>query len=143
MGRNTADPGDPYVGVNRPPLRSVDDDTGPATHSVMFRTPDGEQTTVEVEEDQYLLFAALDAGLDLPSTCLQGWCTACAGRLVKGDVEIDVDQSEAFRYFEEDAEKSFVLLCSAHPKGDLVIETHQKAALREHREQHGRPVPRG
>lgn len=121
----------------------MEDEAGPAAHEVTFRTPDGEESTLRVGEDQYLLFAALDAGLDLPSTCLQGWCTTCAGRVVEGDVETDVDQSGAFRYFEEDAEEGFVLLCSAQPRGDLVIETHRKAELREHRREHDRPAPGG
>lgn len=121
----------------------MDDETAPQSHRVTFRTPDGEETTLRVAEDRYLLFAALDAGLELPSTCLQGWCTTCAGRVVEGDVESDVDQSEAVRYFPEDAEGDFVLLCSARPRSDLVVATHRKRELREHRREHGRPVPRG
>lgn len=121
----------------------MENETGSTNHSVTFRTPDGAETTLRVAEDEYLLFAALDAGLDLPSTCLQGWCTTCAGRVVEGDVGTGVDQSDALRYFEEDADEGFVLLCTARPRGDLVIETHQKAVLRQHRKEHGRPVPRG
>lgn len=102
-------------------------------------TPDGETARVPVREDEYLLFAARRAGLSLPSTCLQGWCTTCAGRIVEGEV----DQSEAFRYYEEDAEAGFVLLCSAYPRSDLVVETHRKEAMREHRRGHGLPAPRG
>lgn len=108
------------------------------THEVTFLTPDGE-ARVRVAEDEYVLVAAWDAGLDLPSTCLQGWCTTCAARLIEGEV----DQSEALRYYPEDAEGDFVLLCSAYPRSDLVVRTHQKEAMRENRARHGLPAPRG
>lgn len=92
-----------------------------------------------VEEDECLLSAAAKAGLDLPFTCLQGWCITCAGRIEEGRV----DQSEAVRVFPEDEEAGYVLLCSAYPRSDLRIRTHQKAALREHRRMHGLPAPEG
>ncbi len=94
---------------------------------------------MRVAEDEYLLFAARDAGLALPSTCLQGWCTTCAGRLLKGHV----DQSEARRYYDEDAERGFVLLCCAYPRSDLVVLTRQKEEMRRHRRREGLPAPRG
>ncbi len=102
-------------------------------------TPEGERVRVPVDEDEYLLFAARRAGLSLPSTCLQGWCITCAGRIVEGEV----DGSEALRFYEEDARRNFVLLCSAYPRSDLVIRTHQKEEMRAHRQEHGLPAPRG
>lgn len=104
----------------------------------MFVTPEGERQ-VEVGEDEYLLDAALAAGLDLPSTCLQGWCITCAARLEEGRV----DQSEAQRYFEEDREAGFILPCTARPRSELRVVTHQTGALRRERLRNGLPTPRG
>ncbi len=108
------------------------------TYTVIFMTPTGE-TRLEVAADEYLLAAAHGTGLDLPATCLQGWCITCAAKIEQGRV----DQSEAFRIFPEDEAAGYVLLCSAYPRSDLRIQTHQKAQLRSLRRAHGLPAPEG
>ncbi len=109
-----------------------------ATYTVTFVTPEGE-TRLEVAADEYLLSAAHSTGLDLPFTCLQGWCITCAAKIEQGRV----DQSEAFRIFPEDETAGYVLLCSAYARSDLRIRTHQKAQLRGLRHAHGLPAPEG
>jgi ferredoxin len=109
-----------------------------ATFQVTFVTEDRE-VRVAVGSNQYLLDAAVQAGLDLPYMCLQGWCTTCAGRVMEGRV----DQSEARRLYPQDEAAGFVLLCSAFARSDLRIRTHQKEAMRLHRQEHGLPTPRG
>lgn len=103
---------------------------------VTFLTPDRE-VTVSVAADEYLLEAAAEAGLDLPSTCLQGWCLSCAAKLERGSV----DQGEAFRLYAEDEAAGFVLLCSAYPTSDLRLRTYQKRVMQAHRRAHGLPAP--
>ncbi len=107
-------------------------------HQVTFVT-DGREIQVTVAEDQYVLDAGVEAGLDLPYMCLQGWCTTCAARLLSGEV----DQSEALRYYPEDRAAGFVLLCSAYARSDLRVQTHQKDPMRAHRQARGLPTPRG
>jgi ferredoxin len=109
-----------------------------ATYHVTFIT-NGREVQTEVRDDQYVLDAAAAAGLELPFMCLQGWCTTCAGRVLEGKV----DQSEALRIFPQDEAASFVLLCSAFPRSDLRILTHQKEELRSQRRTFGLPAPRG
>jgi ferredoxin len=109
-----------------------------ATYRVTFVTG-GREVSVDVRDDQYLYDAAAEAGLDLPSMCLQGWCTTCAGRVLQGRV----DQSEARRLYPQDEAAGFVLLCSAYPRSDLRILTDQREAMRAHRRAHGLPAPRG
>jgi len=109
-----------------------------ATFQVTFVT-DGQEQTVPVADDAYLLDAATDAGLELPFRCLQGWCTTCAGKALEGKV----DQTEARRIFPQDEAAGFVLLCSAYPRSDLRILTHQKEVMRAFRRSHGLPAPRG
>jgi ferredoxin len=108
------------------------------THRVTFVTPERE-VAVEVDDDEYLLDAAARVGLELPYSCLQGWCTTCAGKVLEGRV----DQSEALRVYPEDQAAGFVLLCSSFARSDLRILTHQMAAMREHRTALGLPTPRG
>ena len=109
-------------------------------HNVELIIPDDTRARLEVAEDEFILSAAYRAGLDLPSMCLQGWCITCAGR-VEGRGRWD--QSAAVRYFRQDREAGFILLCTARPCSDLVIRTHQRVTLREHRTKCRLPTPRG
>jgi 2Fe-2S type ferredoxin len=109
-----------------------------ATFEATFITGDRE-VKLPVRDDQYLLSAAVEAGLDLPFMCLQGWCTTCAGRLLQGKV----DQAEARRIYPQDEAAGFVLLCSAYPRSNVRILTHQKEQMRAHRRALGLPAPRG
>ncbi len=108
------------------------------TYPVEVITPQG-TFQVDVPEDEYILDALQEAGHELPSSCLQGWCLTCTARLLAGEV----DQSDATRYYPEDREAGFVLLCTAKPRSPLRILTHQKAACQEHRRRAGLPTPLG
>ena len=106
------------------------------TYRVTLTTGEASRT-IMCSASEFILQAALDAGMDLPYMCLQGWCVTCAGKLLSGTV----DQSASFRFFPEDTRASFTLLCTARPTSDLRIETHQKDAMREHRVRNKLPVP--
>lgn len=99
----------------------------------------GAETRFPCRASEFILQAALDHGIDLPYSCLQGWCVTCAGRLLSGKV----DQSASIRFFPEDAQQKFVLLCTARPLSDVRIETHQKETMRAHRVANKLPVPLG
>jgi ferredoxin len=109
------------------------------TYTVTFLLPDERQVCLEVGEDEFILHAAYRAGLDLPSMCLQGWCITCAGR-VEGEGEWD--QSASLRYYPQDREAGFILLCTARPRSHLTIRTHQRLAMRDHRIAAKLPTPR-
>lgn len=109
------------------------------TYLVTLRTPDRRETTLRVDADRHILDAALEADLDLPFSCLQGWCLTCAARIVSGEV----DQRDSRRYYPQDREAGFVLLCTGRAASDLVLDTHARDAMREARRTARLPFPRG
>ena len=108
-------------------------------YRVTFRLPDGSESTLTISGDRHLLEAALEAGLDLPYSCLQGWCLTCAARLIEGTT----DQRDSRRYFQQDREEGFALLCTGKTHSDCVVETHARDAMRRARDIHDLPYPKG
>lgn len=80
---------------------------------------------VEVDEAEDILLAAAGQGIVLPSSCLEGSCTTCTGRVLQGEVE----QERALALTDAQKAQGFALLCVARPRSDCVIRTHCADAL--------------
>ncbi|MCZ4303403.1 phenol 2-monooxygenase domain-containing protein [Zoogloeaceae bacterium G21618-S1] len=77
-------------------------------------------TTIEVEDDQTILDAALRAGIWLPHACCHGLCATCKIDVLEGEVEHGEASSFALMDFERDEGKT--LACCATLQSDVTIE---------------------
>lgn len=91
----------------------------------LYHPQHGIDVTVPCRDDQPILEAAEARGLALPYSCRSAACGTCAGRVEGGEVSLE-DQSILS---DGDLANRFTLLCSAHPRSDLTIRTHQQDEL--------------
>lgn len=96
------------------------------TYRIRLVNPDrGLDVVVPCRDDQALLDAAEATGLALPYSCRSAACGTCAGRVLEGTVSLE----EQFVLGDGDIARGFTCLCSAVPRSDCTILTHQKEEI--------------
>ena len=97
-------------------------------HTITIRDRNtGTTHLVEVPEDRYILHSAEEQGVNLPFSCRNGACTACAVRVLAGELE----QPEAMGISPELKKQGYALLCVSYPRSDLEVETQDEDEVYE------------
>jgi phenol hydroxylase P5 protein len=76
--------------------------------------------TIEVEDGQTILDAALRNGIYLPHACCHGLCATCKLQVVDG--EIDHGEASPFALMDFERDEGKALACCATLQGDVTIE---------------------
>jgi ferredoxin len=77
---------------------------------------------LQVPSDRYILHCVENQGVDLPFSCRNGACTACAVRVQSGDLR----QPEAMGLSPELQSMGYALLCVSYAQSDLEVETQDE-----------------
>ncbi len=82
---------------------------------------------VQVPDDRYILHCVENQGVDLPFSCRNGACTACAVRVISGHLI----QDEAMGLSPDLRRQGYALLCVSYARSDLVVETQDEDEVYE------------
>ena len=80
--------------------------------------------SIEVEDGQTILDAALRAGIYLPHACGQGYCATCKVCITDG--EVDHGSSSSFALMDFEREEGLALACCARLESDMTIEVEME-----------------
>jgi len=110
----------------------------PLSHTITVHwRQEGRVIRHQVPEGAYILRSFEERGDPLPFSCRNGCCTACAVRVISGEI----DQHEALGLSRELRGRGYGLLCVARAHGPLEVETQDEDEVYEL--QFGRHFGRG
>ena len=82
---------------------------------------------LQVPGDRYILHCVENQGVELPFSCRNGACTACAVRVKSGDLR----QPEAMGLSPDLQRRGYALLCVSYAQSDLEVETQDEDEVYE------------
>ena len=89
------------------------------TFKVELHTPSGVKA-FQCPDDEYILDAAEEAGIDMTYSCRAGACSSCVAKILKGSL----DQTDQSFLDEEQMESGYSLLCVSYATSELTVKTN-------------------
>jgi len=77
--------------------------------------------TIDIIEGESILTSSNNQGLKLPYSCMQGMCTTCMAKIIKGEIKY-IHPPDPNSLTKEDIDNNMALLCIATPLTSLIIE---------------------
>jgi len=77
----------------------------------------GEEHRFVMSPREYLLYAAIEAGLDAPHSCLSGYCATCRAKLLEGRVRMEINDALT----PEEVEQGYILTCQSLPLTERIV----------------------
>ena len=87
----------------------------------------GEEYSLQVPDDRYILHSIEQQGEELPFSCRNGACTTCAVRVLSGEIY----QPEAIGLSPALRRQGYALLCVSYARSDLEVETQDEDEVYE------------
>ena len=85
-------------------------------HTKLEIVVDGETFTIEMNQKQTLLDAALKQGIDVPYSCQGGICSSCICKITEGTAELKKNQILS----DEELADGLTLACQAYPTSEVL-----------------------
>lgn len=101
-------PTDPDRKAAAPEVDEVPEGDAPEAFTLRYG---GKDHQIPYEPGKTLLDCALDAGIDAPHSCTEGFCGCCMATRISGDVRMTNDEALT----RADLDEQRVLLCQCHP----------------------------
>lgn len=77
----------------------------------------GEEHSFTMKPSEHILYAAIEAGLDAPHSCLSGYCATCRAKLMEGRVRMEINDALT----EEEVAQGYILTCQAIPLTERIV----------------------
>ncbi len=83
---------------------------------------DGVTHNLKISEDDIILDALIEEGLDVPYSCKAGVCSTCRGKVIEGSVTMDKN----FTLESDDVELGYALTCQARAASEKLVVSYDE-----------------